>query len=227
MHAPQGGGFQGPSNTTAFWDESSYQARFKALWVEIASRYKYESSILAYDLINEPCPYNQSDYVTLMEETIAQVRAVDSAHLFNIEQSFSSDSEPFSIDSEEGIIYDFHFYDPWDSFTDSDNAVYGSDITQSTLLFNMQDYIDYYDGKVLHVSEFGQKYENFDTKNSKAWIEDSVELFDEYGIHYHYFSYKGNEFGLYENGNNFINNSAKNQTLYELFTDESSVLDGL
>ncbi|MBA1330892.1 hypothetical protein QQ73_06880, partial [Candidatus Endoriftia persephone str. Guaymas] len=59
MHGPHGG-FQGPGYDGDFWSNSDYMARTKALWDEIASRYKDETVIAAYDLFNEPAPPTQA-----------------------------------------------------------------------------------------------------------------------------------------------------------------------
>ena len=222
MHAPQGGGFQGPDNITPFWTGSAYKERFKSLWLEIASRYKNEPAIAAYDLLNEPCPASQSDYITLMEELISGIREIDPNHMINIENTFASDSEPFILSGVENILYDFHMYDPWDGFTDNNSSVYGVDLN-STVMTNIIDgYLEFYSGYPLHVSEFGQKYDNFDSKNSIGWIGDVIDHFNQNSISYQYFSYKGNEFGIYENKNAFYQNSSKNQSLIELFNDKLS-----
>jgi len=219
MHAPQGGGFQGPDNITAFWRDSSYRERFKALWVEIAKHYKDDATIVAYDIINEPCPSKQSDYLTLLGETIDGIRAIDSDHIINVENSFSTDNAPFELASHDNILYDFHYYDPWSSFTNNSTTVYGIggiDATQMRTLF--ESYSDYYTNKNLafNVSEFGQKYADFATKNSIEWVSDLIDLILEKNGNYFYFSYKGNEFGIYESKNSFSDNSPKNDILIEL-----------
>lgn len=219
MHAPQGGGFQGPNNITAFWSNISYRERFKALWVEMAKHYKDDATIFAYDIINEPCASKQSAYLTLLGETIDAIRAIDSNHIINVENGFSSDNSPFELSGYENILYDFHYYDPWSGFTNSNTAVYGSggiDSVQMRTLF--EDYSDYYNSKNLafNISEFGQKYANFSSKNSIEWVSDLIDLILEKKGNYFYFSYKGNEFGIYESKNSFSDNSPKNDALIEL-----------
>jgi len=218
MHAPQGGGFQGLANITPFWNTLAYQDRFKSLWKEIATRYKDDATIVAYDIINEPCANTQSQYLTLLNETIAQIRTIDSNHIINVENGFSSDNEPFSL-AQNNILYDFHFYDPWDDFTDNDTAIYGQNGVNSTQMRTLfEDYSDYYTSRNLpfNVSEFGQKYATFTVKNSITWVSDLIDLLDEKGGNYFYFSYKGNEFGIYNNKNSFYENIGVNTPLVEL-----------
>ncbi|MDD2699142.1 MAG: cellulase family glycosylhydrolase [Arcobacteraceae bacterium] len=218
MHAPQGGGFQGPANITPFWNNTTYQDRFKSLWREIARRYKDDSTVIAYDILNEPCANNQTQYLTLLDETITQIRTIDPNHIINVENGFSSDNTPFVL-MHNNILYDFHFYDPWSSFTNNATSVYGTngiDSTQMRTLF--EEYSNYYNTRNIpfNVSEFGQKYSTFEAKNSEAWISDLINLINEKNGNYFYFSYKGNEFGIYDSKNSFFENSNSNIPLINL-----------
>lgn len=218
MHAPDGGGFQGPDNITDFWREQTYKDEFIEFWESISKRYKNESAIVAYDLINEPCPPTQQEYLELMNSTIEAIRKQNDSHIINVETSFSSDNEPFIL-SDSNILYDFHFYDPWSSFTAKDNTVYKQDITNSQIESYFEDYASFYAANTLpfNVSEFGQRYSVFEQKNSLEWVSDTINLINKYNGSYFYFSFKGNEFGLYEGQNSFARNSKKNELLYEYF----------
>lgn len=219
MHAPQGGGFQGPSNVTSFWSGTEYKDRFKALWRAIATRYANEPTIAAYDILNEPCPPKESDYISLLNETITSIREVDQKHIINAETSFATDSTLFTL-NDSNVLYDFHFYDPWDAYTDNESSIYGKNEINSTMLReDFEAFSNYYTQNNLpfQVSEFGQKYSTFEDKNASAWVKDTLNLLDEKGASYHYFSFKGNEFGLYENKNAFAKNSPKNEDLEDIF----------
>jgi aryl-phospho-beta-D-glucosidase BglC (GH1 family) len=222
MHAPQGGGFQGPGSSNDFWTDSAYQTRFKNLWKAIAQRYKNESTIYAYDIINEPLAPDESEYRTLVDETITTIREQDSKHIINVEVSFSTvgsgAGEPFKLDGVENIVYDFHFYDPWNSFTDDDGAVYGTDVLQTSVRALFEDVSTFYTSNNIaySVSEFGQKYDNYTSKNSDGWVRDLFDIMKSNSLNsYFYFSYKGNEFSIYENGNKYSYSSSKNDTLIE------------
>jgi hypothetical protein len=220
MHAPQGGGFQGPGNVTDFWSGSAYKSRFVALWETLAARYKNEPAVAAYDLINEPCAPAQADYLALLETTITAIRAVDSQHMINVELDFSDDAEPFLLENHANILYDLHFYDPWGSFTDDDTSVYGSDLTRADLQTLFEESTGFYlDANVpLQISEFGQRREVYEEKNASGWIGDVMDMMDENGVSYHYFAFKGNVFGVYDSTNAFAQNSGSNAPLITLFT---------
>jgi aryl-phospho-beta-D-glucosidase BglC (GH1 family) len=229
MHAPQGGGFQGPGSSNDFWTNDEDKSRFKNLWRAIAQRYKNESAIYSYDILNEPRSPSESDYRTLLSETIDVIREVDSKHILNVEVSFATvgdgAGDPFKIDDKENIMYDFHFYDPWDDFTDDATSIYGSDVTYSDILPLFEDYSDFYNNNNLPftISEFGQKYASYSTKNSDGWVRDVYDIMKLKNTNaYFYFSYKGNEFSLYQSANKYSYSMNKNETLIETLKEKNN-----
>ncbi len=70
--------------------DKKYQSRLSDLWVKIASRYKNESAVAGYDLLNEPLPertgsaakYN-SQLEPLYRQLTAAIRSVDQRHLIH------------------------------------------------------------------------------------------------------------------------------------------------
>lgn len=112
MHAAQCG-YQSNGYRGAFWTAgSACPARLQALWTEIANRYKNEPTIVAYDLLNEPAPPANAQWVSLAQTLSNAIRTKDANHLIMVEQSFAGDSAPFVI-SDNNVVYDFHFYEPW------------------------------------------------------------------------------------------------------------------
>jgi aryl-phospho-beta-D-glucosidase BglC (GH1 family) len=226
MHAPQGGGFQGPASANVFWTDASYKTRFINLWKFLADRYKNEPTIYAYDILNEPSPPTEEEYRTLVYDTVSGIREVDPNHIINVEVSFAQNGngagEPFVLNGFDNLMYDFHFYDPWNSFTDNDTAIYGTNsLTKQYVTSLFEDISDFYTTNNLPftVSEFGQKYDTFSQKNSLAWVGDVVDILDNKGGSYFYFSYKGNEFSLYQNLNKYSENIPVNQSLKDFFKE--------
>ncbi len=110
MHAPQAGyqsyGYSGP-----FWGtDPVYRNRLKALWVEIATRYKDEPYVIGYDLINEPCCANTSQLVAYLMEVRAAIRAVDPNHFIHFESNFGDDTAYDIPANSDDIIADSHSY---------------------------------------------------------------------------------------------------------------------
>jgi len=113
MHVPPGGyqswGYSGP-----FWgSKDTYRKRLNNLWKAIAKRYKNEPFIAAYDLINEPAPKNNKQWIEYTKELIDEIRTVDKNHLIIVEEAFTDDSEPFILD-DKNVMYDFHMYESWE-----------------------------------------------------------------------------------------------------------------
>lgn len=111
MHAPQGG-FQGPTSTSAYWSSPSLQARHEALLVALASRYKDEPYIAAYDILNEPLPPTDAVWQVRAAALVSAIRAVDQNHLIIVEQSFADDYAPFVL-ADPNLLYEFHWYERW------------------------------------------------------------------------------------------------------------------
>lgn len=114
MMRPQGE-YQGPDYEGQFWEEDPYyRDRLQALWVEIATRYKDETQLAAYDLLNEPWTNERNDlWTAYAQELTTAIRAVDSNHLLDIQQDLST-ATPFLIDDPaQNVMYDFHFYEPY------------------------------------------------------------------------------------------------------------------
>ena len=227
LHAPPGGGFQGPGSAAAFWSQPVERKRFIALWQELARRYRHDPTIAAYDLINEPNPPQQSNYLQLLTDTIGAIRAIDPDHLLQIENCFAADCTPFVIDGVSNVLYDFHFYDPWNEYTghSSNSWPSSSGNRNSAWLRNaFHSYSDFYRqrGLPFMVSEFGQRRDHF-SRGASAWLDSVWDLLDEEGASYCYFSYKGNPFGLYDNVSRLADSAAENAALSTLLRRRQGV----
>ncbi len=124
MHVPQGGFQGGGPEAPNLWLKQQNQDRLKALWTEIAKRYKDEPMIAAYDLLNEPTPTkNPRKWKTFANELINNIRAVDDNHLIIVEEALDaidSKANLFGFERNDGrfvfddnnIMYELHFYEP-------------------------------------------------------------------------------------------------------------------
>ncbi|MFH1739844.1 MAG: cellulase family glycosylhydrolase, partial [bacterium] len=137
----QDGDGDGVPDGLALWrNEDGQQDQLKTLWRDITSRYKNEPTIAGYDLLNEPTttrpPTGEPKYSLwkdLAEELIAEIREEDTNHLIVVESlagAYDDESveDPFVgwigtenlpddkqfLVSDPNVMYDFHFYYPWD-----------------------------------------------------------------------------------------------------------------
>jgi len=140
MHVPQGG-FQSLGTGNALWDNVENQKRLKALWKEIARRYKNEPTIVGYDLLNEPNTSKSKDqWINLAKDLVKEIRSVDSNHIIIVERlnavannwSVEEDMNFFLVD-DFNVMYTFHFYSPieythqltsWTGFSNQDGGSY-------------------------------------------------------------------------------------------------------
>jgi endoglucanase len=119
MHVPEGG-FQSNGEGGALWSDPKNQERLVALWTAIATRYRDEPAIAAYDFLNEPQPLTgRAEWQALAARILAAVRAVDPNHLVIVERTNAvngdygndGDMNLFALE-DANIAYEFHFYEP-------------------------------------------------------------------------------------------------------------------
>lgn len=119
MHAPQGG-YQSQGTGDALWNVPENQKRLIALWTEIAKRYKNETAIAGYGLVNEPIPVQSlQQWQQLAQQITNAIRKEDNNHIVFIEKPIYIKSSPpedanlnFPIVNDNNLVYEFHFYDP-------------------------------------------------------------------------------------------------------------------
>ena len=137
MHAPQGG-YQSYGFNGAFWQNTTAAVnnrnRFIALWKAIADRYKEEPAIAGFDLINEPLlptvagQSTSTLYTNFMNLVIDSIRTVDTNHLIIVEQPFKNNGTyDHALLDDNNIMYDSHFYIPWDYCSQLDPNYGGND----------------------------------------------------------------------------------------------------
>ncbi|NLA94778.1 MAG: glycoside hydrolase family 5 protein [Bacteroidales bacterium] len=120
IHVPQGG-FQSLGNSDALWEQTEIQNRLAALWKAIAQRYKDETQIIGFGLVNEPVP--TSDIVQwqqLAQRLTDEIRQADTNHIIFIEKAIYVKGKPETTDynfpkiNDNNVVYEFHFYNPFE-----------------------------------------------------------------------------------------------------------------
>jgi aryl-phospho-beta-D-glucosidase BglC (GH1 family) len=144
-----------------------------AIWKKIANRYKNESVIIGYDLLNEPIAhyFDKEKLNPLLEPFYKQVtsaiRAVDKNHIIFLGGAqWNSNFQPFGSPFDTKLVYTFHKY--WTAPTRE----------------VIQDYIDFSDKhKVpIYCGETGE--------NDDAWVEVFRKTLDSNNIGWHFWPYK-------------------------------------
>jgi len=143
------------------------------IWKRIAARYKNESIIIGYDLLNEPIAhyFDKQKLNPLLEPVFKQIsqaiREVDKNHLLFLGGAqWDSNFQPFGAPFDSKIVYTFHKY-----WTEPTRAV-------------IQDYIDF--GRKFNVPIYcGETGENTD-----AWVETFRKMLDSNAVGWHFWPYK-------------------------------------
>lgn len=211
MHVPPGG-YQSASGFHGFDSRPDLQQRLEDLWVAIASRYRNEATVLAYDLINEPWVNNWFAYAQIL---IDKIRAVDPHHLIDVEVSFhSSDIGMYKL-ADNNILYDEHWYDPWTwAGSHTNNTPYVSDLeSYKQALRDGEGLSKFYDAATdsftvpFNIGEYGVVFEKYeiDGVNGLQWLQDANDAFDHFGLNRQLFAYNETNFGIYRGWNSYPN----------------------
>ncbi len=105
--------------------DTKYQDRLVSLWVKIAARYKDDTTVAAYDLLNEPLPERTGaakkykDQLEPLYQRVAKaIREVDQKHMITVEGcNWANDWSVFTKPFDENLVYQFHYY-CWDNPTE-------------------------------------------------------------------------------------------------------------
>ncbi|MDB5138132.1 MAG: glycosyl hydrolase family 5 [Mucilaginibacter sp.] len=163
-------------------DGSGYPFLFKStamreltasIWQKIAAHYKNETTVMGYDLLNEPIAtyFKAEDFNPDLEPVFKQItkaiRAVDKNHiLFLGGAQWDSNFKVFGPPFDSKLVYQFHKY--W------------TEPTQKVI----QDYIDFRDkyNVPIYCGETGE--------NTDEWVKQFKDLLEKNNIGWHYWPYK-------------------------------------
>lgn len=119
IHAVPGG--QNPnwhsdnsSGQDNFWYNSTAMSQIVELWKDIATYYKDEPTVGAYDLINEPCFFKneaEKNMIAFFESCTQAIRSVDTKHIILYSgNTYSRDFSVFTSNLDDNSAYTFHLY---------------------------------------------------------------------------------------------------------------------
>lgn len=157
------------------YKSASSQKEMSSIWQKIAEKYKNDTLILGYDLMNEPVAHYFPDEKTAMDSSlisiyknlIADIRKIDTKHLIFVNGSnWSTDFSVFKATLGENIVYEFHKY--W------------FDVEQAAI----QDYLDFQtkNNVPIYIGETGE--------NTDEWVLDFRTLLDKNKINWCFWPYK-------------------------------------
>jgi hypothetical protein len=209
LHCPPGGRAEG--GLCRMFTEKRYQEKFLDVWRKIATRYRGQKVIYAYDLVNEPVepgvrPQGLLDWRELATEAARIIRRIDPQKPIVVEPGpwggcggFDS-LVPLDLDR---VIYSFHMYQPHAfthqfQFTDQypdglsyPGTIQGTRWDKEQLRIAIQPAIDFQRqfNVQIYVGEFSAIRWAPDN-SAYRYLKDLVDLFEEYGWDWSYHAYR-------------------------------------
>lgn len=197
LHAVPGG--QNPDwhsdnalGESLFWEYADFRNRVIALWQTIASRYKDNPWVAAYDFLNEPVLFidNKDLLDTFFTELIQKVRAIDPNHMFFIEgDRYATDFTLFKTLSDPNVACTFHFYP---LFSEEHLPNDGQREAIETILFNHVTLDDIKNrlGRPVWCGETGALFNKGDRKHHESMLQDMLAILEKHEISWSLWSYK-------------------------------------
>ncbi len=214
MHEPPGG-YQSAGGFKNFGSRTDLKQRLENLWVAIAQRYRNETTVVAYDLINEPYVNGWFAYAQTL---INKIRAVDTNHLVIVEESFhGSDTGMYKL-ADNNVLYDIHYYEPWSwAGSHTNNTPYTGTLASFKQSIRNLLPASFYNISAdsfnvpLNIGEYGITFEKYELAgvNGVQWLADANAAFDHYGINRQLFAYNESNFGIYRGWNSYVGEHTK------------------
>jgi len=155
------------------FDSEDDQALTISIWKRIAAHYKNETTVLGYDLLNEPIAhyFDKAHFNPRLEplykRITAAIRTVDKNHIIILGGAqWDSNFQPFGPPFDNRLIYQFHKY--WTAPT--------KEVIQDYLDFRNKYQVPIYCG------ETGE--------NSDHWVDSFRTVLEQNAVGWHYWPYK-------------------------------------
>ncbi len=118
LHGAPGGqsdqAHTGQADVNAFFRDPANIAAAEAVWTQVARRYRGNSGVAGYDMLNEPTGTPNSDTLYVVQDHLYRaIRAGDPKHLIFIEDGYTGlEWMPFPAPiGWENVVYSTHYYD--------------------------------------------------------------------------------------------------------------------
>ena len=182
------------SGNPYLWTDNEWKRRVVAAWEYIATRYSDEPIIVGYDIINEPTSPSGKELKDFYSEVITTVRAIDANHIIILERQHFDNTDEILFGGhydDKNIMLSLHYYE--------DIQGEGTDCNPNSNYSSRDELIDLLDeflsnneivGRPLYVGEFGATSLPCVGNRALEWTEDIMDIMNNRGIHYTYFSYK-------------------------------------
>ncbi|MFH1478305.1 MAG: glycoside hydrolase family 5 protein [Candidatus Omnitrophota bacterium] len=193
------------------WTDDRYQERFFEHWEMLSDRFKGREIVAGYNILNEPVIDDNSKDIlrNFYKEAVKRIRKIDKDHIIFLEgNTWSQDLEAIGEPFGNNLSYSIHYYHPLDlthNFGTSlkyPGHIQGEDWDKEKIKRYMGLYRDLSQKwKVpIFAGEFGVNPTYSRDKGCMEWLGDVLSIFNEFGFHWTYWTYKTIENNLFPAG---------------------------
>lgn len=192
----------------ALWTKKSCRARTYRLWAFLADRYKDDTAVAGYNLINEPVLKNTRLLNTFYRRLIKTIRQVDKNHILFVDgNNWSMDIACLDDFDDDNLVLSIHDYLPLE-FTFNFVPLLKYPLRTKEGVFDksvIKKHIASYARlakklkRPVLVGEFGvNAREGF--YGEDKWLQDTLESFGRFKFHWTYWTYKAIKNAIFPDG---------------------------
>jgi endoglucanase len=204
------------NRVSLFWDQQHFQDRFVALWEEFARRYRGNSTVAGYNVMNEPASNNPSGRFSdtyrpawnkinaVYRRVVEAIRAIDPKHIVFLEGDYYSRLfREFEPPFAPSLVYSSHNYNtagfgpgayPEVGVGVGENGQNGWGRAYQERTFDAHEGTQYArsHGVPLWVGEFGAVYNgpSRERPDRLRAMADQLDVFEDFGAHWTTWTYK-------------------------------------
>ncbi|MBF0511335.1 MAG: glycoside hydrolase family 5 protein [Candidatus Omnitrophica bacterium] len=186
------------------WIKKSHRQKTYRLWEALADRYKDETIIAGYDILNEAVLEDAGLLNEFYRHAIKAIRRSDKNHILFIEgKHWAQQIDVLDDFNDDNWVYSIHFYEPNEFvFNLIPLLRYPFDgFDKDTLRRRMEVYAKLASKKErpVHMGEFGVNYRS-GCFNEHEYLRDELKVFNDLGFHWTYWTYKAVKSHMFPDG---------------------------
>ena len=179
---------------TELWAKKNNRLKTYALWEKLADRFKDETIVAGYDILNESVLEDTDLLNEFYRESIKAIRSSDKTHMLFIEgKHWAQQIDVLDDFPDDNWVYSIHFYEPMEfAFNLIPFLRYPwADCNKDVLRRRMEGYYRFAQKRQrpVHVGEFGVNYRQ-GVYNEHVYLQDELKCFNDLGFHWNYWTYK-------------------------------------
>ena len=189
---------------TELWTKKNNRQKTYLLWEKLADRYKDETIIAGYDVLNEAVLDDTDLLNEFYRESIKAIRRSDKNHILFIEgKHWAQQLDVLDDFADDNWVYSIHYYEPMEfAFNLIPFMRYPLDnFNKGSLQRRMEGYARFAQKKQrpVHVGEFGVNYRQ-GVYNEHVYLHDELKCFNDFGFHWNYWTYKAVKSYIFPDG---------------------------